>query len=52
MLGQENPPVDNPGTELLAAGAKKFDLVKSGVFWFAAGYAVALYMGRQKKIAS
>jgi len=51
MLGQENPPVGSPDTGLVAAGAKKFDIVKSGVFWFAAGYAVALYMGRTKKIA-
>jgi len=52
MLGQENPPVNLPGSNLVASGVKKFDIVKSGVFWFAAGYAVALYMGRKKKIAS
>jgi len=52
MLGEENNIAALTGESIVAAGAKKFDIIKTGVFWFAAGYAVALFVGRKKKIVS
>lgn len=37
---------------LTRAGTATFDRIKTPVFWFACGYALALYLGSRKKIAA